>query len=87
MLRKVTSSLVTQVRKHIQANGGHFEQFAWVLNGESVTVHLTAYLSKYTTLHFPFWFIYCTSKDHYFWTVANRTHAYMSVLTQSQLWN
>jgi phage gpG-like protein len=28
MLRKVTSSLVTQVRKHIQANGGHFEQFA-----------------------------------------------------------
>jgi hypothetical protein len=37
---KVTSSLVTRVRKCIQADGGHFEQFARVLNGESVTVHL-----------------------------------------------
>jgi len=40
-LRKVTSSLVTRVRKCIQADGRHFEQFASVLNGESVTVHLT----------------------------------------------
>ena len=28
VLRKVTSSLVTRVRKRIQADGGHFEQFA-----------------------------------------------------------
>jgi len=28
VLRKVTSSLVTQVKKHIQADGGHFEKFA-----------------------------------------------------------
>jgi hypothetical protein len=28
VLRKVTGSLVTQVRKCIQADGGHFEQFA-----------------------------------------------------------
>ena len=28
VLRKVTSSLVTRVRKCIQADGGHFEQFA-----------------------------------------------------------
>jgi len=41
MLRKVTSSLVTPVRKCIQADGGHFEQFARVLNGESVTIYLT----------------------------------------------
>ena len=41
VLRKVTSSLVTRVRKCIQTDGGHFEQFAWVLSGESVTVHLT----------------------------------------------
>ena len=41
VLRKFTSSQVTPVRKCIQADGGHFEQFARVLNGESVTVHLT----------------------------------------------
>jgi hypothetical protein len=41
LLRKVTSSLVTQVRKYIEADEGHFEQFAWALNGESVAVHLT----------------------------------------------
>jgi len=28
LLRKVTSSLVTQVRKFIQADRGHFEQLA-----------------------------------------------------------
>ena len=28
MLRKITSSLVTRVRKCIQADGGHFEKFA-----------------------------------------------------------
>ena len=28
VLRKVTSSLVTPVRNYIQADGGHFEQFA-----------------------------------------------------------
>jgi hypothetical protein len=28
VLRKVTSSLVTRVRKCIQADGGHFEQYA-----------------------------------------------------------
>ena len=41
VLRKFTSSVVTRVRKCIQADGEHFEQFAGVLNGESVTVHLT----------------------------------------------
>jgi len=40
VLRKVTNSLVTQIRKCIEADGGHFEQSASVLNGESVTVHL-----------------------------------------------
>ena len=51
-LRKITGSLVTQVRKCIKADGGHFEQLAWVLNGESVTVHLTTYLNKYTMFLF-----------------------------------
>jgi hypothetical protein len=41
VVRKFTSTLLTQVRKCIQADGGHFEQFAGVLNSESVTVHLT----------------------------------------------
>jgi hypothetical protein len=50
VLCKVTSSLVTRVRKFIQADGGHFEQLAWVLNGESVTVHLTTHLNKRTML-------------------------------------
>jgi hypothetical protein len=48
VLRKFTSSLVTRVRKFIQAHGGHFEQFAWVLKGQSVTVHLTTQLKKCT---------------------------------------
>ena len=34
--------LRSRVRKCIQAVGGHFERFAWVLNGEFVTAHLTA---------------------------------------------
>ena len=38
VLRRVTSSLATRVRKCIQTDGGHFEQFAWVLNGQSVVV-------------------------------------------------
>ena len=54
VLRKFTSSLVTRVRKCVQADGGHFEKLAWVLNGESVTVHSTTYLNKYTMLLFPF---------------------------------
>jgi len=54
VLRKVTSSLVTWVRKCIQADGGHLEQVARLLNGESVAVHLTAYLNKCTMLLFPF---------------------------------
>ena len=41
VLRKVTSSVVTRVRKYIQADGGHFEKFVWMLNGGSVTVRLT----------------------------------------------
>jgi len=41
VLRKFTSSLVTRVRKCIQTDGGHLEKFAWVFNGESVTVYLT----------------------------------------------
>ena len=41
VLRKVTSSLVTRDRKCVQADGGHFEQLAWLLNSKSVTLHLT----------------------------------------------
>jgi len=54
VLRKVTSSLGTRFRKCIQADGGHFQQFASVLKGESVTVHLTTQLTKCTMLLFPF---------------------------------
>ena len=54
VLRKVTSSLVTRVRKCIQADGGHFEQLALVLNGESITIHLTKFLNKWTMLFFLF---------------------------------
>ena len=54
VLRKVTSSLVSRVRKCIQADGEHFEQFAWMLNGESVTIHLTTSLNKCTMLLFTF---------------------------------
>jgi len=39
--------------KCIQADGGHFEQLALVLNSKSVTVHLTTYLNKYTMLLSP----------------------------------
>jgi hypothetical protein len=42
VLRKFASSLVTQVRKCIEADRGHLKQSARVLNGESVTVHLAA---------------------------------------------
>jgi len=42
VLRRVTSSLVTRVRNCIQADGRRLEQFARVLNGVSVTAHLTA---------------------------------------------
>jgi hypothetical protein len=45
VLRKVTSFVVTRARKCIQANGGHFEQLVWVLNSESVVVHLTTHLN------------------------------------------
>ena len=41
VLHKFTISVVTQVRKCIQADGEHFKQFALVLNSQSVTVHLT----------------------------------------------
>jgi len=51
---KVIRSLVTRVRKCIQADGGHFKQLALVLNGEYVTVHLATYLNKCTMLFFPF---------------------------------
>jgi len=54
VLRKVTSSLVTRVKKCIQADGGHFEQFALVLNDECVTAHSTKYLNKCTMLLFRF---------------------------------
>jgi hypothetical protein len=62
VLRTVTSSLVTRVRKCFQADGGHFEKFAWMLNGESVTVYLTTYLNKCTMLLFTFQFVYYTLK-------------------------
>jgi hypothetical protein len=52
VLHNVRSSLVTRVRKGIQADGGHSEQLARMLNGESATVHLTTYLNKCTMLHF-----------------------------------
>ena len=57
VLRKVTCSLVTRVRKCIQADGEYFEQLALVLNGESVTVHLTTHLNKCIIFLFPFQFI------------------------------
>jgi len=82
VLHKVTSSLVTRVRKCVQADGGHFEQFAWVLKGESVTVHLTTYLNIWTMLFFPFLFIYCALKTRNSWTVVYWTHVYMTFLTQ-----
>jgi hypothetical protein len=50
VLHKVTSSVITLVRKCIEADGGHFEQLAWVLNDESVTV----FLNKCTMLVFSF---------------------------------
>jgi len=78
LLPKVTSSLVTPVRKCIQANGGHFEQLAWVFNGEFVTVHLTTYLNRCTMLLFLLWFIYCTLRTRNSETVANWTHMYMT---------
>jgi len=87
VLFMVTSSLVTQVRKCIQADRWHFKQFAGVLNSESVTVHLTTYLNKCTMLLFPFLFIYCTLKTRNSWTVVNQIHVYMTFLTQNQLWN
>ena len=57
VLRKFTSSLVTRVTKCIQADGGHIEQFACVLNGQSVTVHLISYLNKCTMFLPPSQFI------------------------------
>jgi len=54
VLHNFTSSVVTRVRKCIQADGGLFEQFAGVLNGESVTVHLATELNKCTMLRFLF---------------------------------
>ena len=53
VLHKATSSLDTWVRKFIQADVGHFKQLASVLNGKSVTVHLTTYLNKCTKVLFP----------------------------------
>jgi hypothetical protein len=86
-LRKFTSSVVTRDRKCIQADGGHFEQLVWVFNGESATVHFTAYLNKSTMLLFIFSFIYCTLKTHNSWTAANWTHVCMTFVTQNRLWN
>jgi hypothetical protein len=73
-LTLVTRELLT-LRSTIQAHGGHFEQLAWVLNSESVTVHLTTYLNKCTMLHF-FKFIYCDLKTYNSWTVANWARVY-----------
>jgi len=87
VLRRVTSYLVTRVRKCIQADGGHFEQFSWVLNGQSVTVHLRAQLNKCAMLLFPFLIYLLYLKTHNSWTAANWTHVYMTFLTQNYLWN
>ena len=54
VLCKVTSSLVTRFRKGIQEYEGHFKQLVWVLNAESVIVHLTTHLNKCTMLLFLF---------------------------------
>jgi len=51
VLHTVTSSLVTHVRKCIQADGGHWTTCC-VLNVKSETVHLTKYLLKCTMLIF-----------------------------------
>ena len=47
-LIRVTRELVIlrSTAAFIQADGGHFEQLAWVLNGESITVHLKTYFNK-----------------------------------------
>lgn len=50
LLRKVTSFLVKRVGKCIQADGGHFEQVAWVLSGEqqqpiSINAHCSSIIS------------------------------------------
>ena len=88
VLRKATSYVVTQVRKCIQADGRHFEQLVWAFNGESVTVHLTTHLNKWTMLLFLSNCIYCTLKTHNSWTVANWAHVGVyDFLTQNQLWN
>jgi hypothetical protein len=74
VVRKVRSSLVTRVRKGFQADVVHFEQLAWMLNSESITVHLTTYFNKCTLFLFFFKFIYCTLKTHKSWIVANWIH-------------
>jgi len=85
VLRKVTSSLVIRVRKSTQADGGHFEQFAWVLNGQSVTVHLTTYLNKCTIFLFPFKFVHCTLKTHNSWNVESDPRVYDVIDSESTL--
>jgi len=85
--RKVTSSLAIRDRKCTLADGGHFEKLVGVLNGESVTVHLTTYLKNAQCSSFLSNLLNCTLKSHNSWTYANRTHVFMAFLTQHQLWN
>jgi len=86
VLRKFTSSVVTRVRKCIQADGGHFEQFAWVLNGEYVTVYLTIYLNKCTML-LLIHNLFTVLKKSYLLKDCQLDPWVYDFLTQNQLWN
>jgi hypothetical protein len=87
VLRKVTRSLVTQVGKCIQADGGHFEQPAWVVNYITVTVQLATIFNKQTLYFFPFYFIQFTVNTRSPVNAAIRTQMYMTLLVQNFLWN
>jgi len=64
VLRKVTSSLVTRVRKCIQADGGHLEQFAWSVERPvcNCTFSNIAQQMHNAPLSFLIYLLYCTLK-------------------------
>jgi hypothetical protein len=87
VLRKFTRSLVTRVGKCIQEGEGHFDQLAWAVKYVTVTVQLTAVFNKHAIYFFLFYFIQFTVNSRVSVIVANRTHVYMTFLTQNYLWN
>jgi hypothetical protein len=76
LLHKVKHALVTWVRKCIQADRGHFEQFGWVVNYITVTVQLTIIFNKHIMYFFLFYLIQFTVNTHSSITIANQAHAY-----------